>query len=341
MKTMSFEPRKIAIAVAASLLGPVAFASQINYAVDRANLRVTDDASYVHSTTIDGDKTPGSEAGYVLIDHEEGVQEPGIGAYTVPFQSDQKTPFDGCIMSSKGAPDASWEAGDSCKLPPDSGKRFKLRATKLNQPMDIVFNLTSTDDFKRYNVYGKFSNHTGHPATGYTVQVGTGIGDDFKVLPGVELMGGEEELGKFPGGLFGGSAVEGLPFFSPRPELFEATADTKSSLHTRTTDGLPKTQNGHPGVYETLFQDWLPVQNVPVAWTYDDDGKPWTDNKIVAYMPSGGATWTTYKKSWSGSQITLMKSGKPQVVTLSAYGSLDPTRPEYNDPSNRLSSQAP
>jgi len=58
-------------------------------------------------------------------------------------------------------------------------------------------------------------------------------------------------------------------------------------------------------------------------------------------MPSGGATWTTYKKSWSGSQITLMKSGKPQVVTLSAYGSLDPTRPEYNDPSNRLSSQAP
>lgn len=336
MSRILFRPSGIALAVAASLMAPAAFASEINYEVNKTNLETIlgDYEGYGPVTLIypDASKAAGKERGFIVIDEEEGVSEPGIGAYTTDFNSD-KTDFQGCIMSSKGEPDDTWVNTDSCKLPPDSGKRFKLRATELNAPMDIVFDLTKTGETNLYNVYGKFSNYTRKPATGFTVQVGTGIGDNFKELPGVELAGGEEDdLGKFPGGLFGGSAVEGLPFFSPRPELFSVTPVSAATLHTRTTDGLPTGEGGGDGFVKREFGSWLSVENVPEAWTYDEDGLPWTDNAIVAVKLKG--EWKTYKKDWgSNTYYTLKKGGDTLDVNLDKYPAMDLTDPAYLDPS--------
>lgn len=337
MSRILFRPSGIALAVAASLLTPSAFASEINYEVNKTNLEtILDDFDGYGPVTLiypDASKDAGSERGFIVIDEEEDVIEPGIGAYQKTFKSDN-VDFQGCIMSAKSKEgQLNEETGkyESCDLGPDSGKRFKLRATELNAPMDIVFDLKETGLTNLYNVYGKFSNYTGHDAKGFSVQVGTGIGDDFKELPGVELEGGEDELGKFPGGLFGGSAVEGLPFFSPKPELFEATDASLATLHTRTTDGLPTGEGGGDGFVKREFGSWLSVENVPAAWTYDEDGKPWTDNAIVAVELDG--QWKTYAKSWTADKYTLKKGSTTLTIDRGDYPVVDLTDPAYLDPS--------
>lgn len=339
MKAKSFEPRRIALAVAASLLTPMAFASTIDYQVNGSNLEDVDDhvvagleaftggpATVVYP---DANREPGSDRGFVVVDLEEDVETPGIAAYQKRFKSDQ-VQYDGCIMSAKGA-----AAAESCDLGPDSGKRFKLRITELNKPIDLAFDLTNTLDMNLYRVYGKFSNYTGKPATGFTVQVGTGLGKDFKELVGAELYTkpdrkGFTELAKFPGGLFGGSSVEGLPFLSNKSASFEPTAATLSSPHTRTTKAMPD-------VYQDVFpnQPWLSsVEHVPQAWTYDEDGKPWTDNAIVAYSPDQGITWHTYKKRWAGTEMHLTGQGGGGEVTIDLAEFVnDPTQDRFNDPS--------
>lgn len=339
MSRILFRPSGIALAVAASLLTPGAFASEINYKINDSNLEVVDpnpdEESGLTWIYPDANKTPGTERGYILIDRSEGddkkLDAPGMGAYTVDYFADQKTEFQGCIMSSKGEPDGTWTNQDSCKLGPDSGKRFKLRATKLDQPMDIVFDLKETGFTNLYNVFGKFSNYTGQDAKGFSVQVGTGIGDAFKELPGVELAGGEDELGKFPGGLFGGSAVEGLPFFSPNPEHFKATDASLATEHTRTVTGLPSGQGGGDGIVKTLFGSWLSVEDVPEAWTYDEDGLPWTDNVLAAVDLDG--EWTTYRKTWTKDEYVLRKEGVSHTFSLDDYTSAVNLRdPDYLDP---------
>jgi hypothetical protein len=215
---------------------------------------------------------------------------PGIGAYTEDF-STGGTDYKGCIMSSKGPDAIADPLISTCGGDPDSGKRFKLKSVVLNQPMDIAFNLTNTGDTNLYNIYGKFTNDTGQNATGFTVQIGTGIGANFRELPNVTIVGGTTQLGKYPGGLFGGSPAEGLPFFDVESARFSATDATTSSVHTRTTDVMP-------AQYTDLFPaGWLPLSGVPDAWFWDNDGMPWTDDKLLAYT-TDGTNWFTFEKKW-------------------------------------------
>jgi hypothetical protein len=102
----------------------------------------------------------------------------------------------------------------------------------------------------------------------------------------LELLNGSGFVGKFPGGLFGGSPAEGLPFFSTAAAEFGFT----QSGDQLTTTGMPKP-------YSDLFGAWQTQALVPIAWFLDIDGRAWTDDKIVAYQ--SGNDWFTYLKKWS------------------------------------------
>jgi hypothetical protein len=190
-------------------------------------------------------------------------------------------------------------SADKCRATPDSGKRFKLRGAKLNAPIDIVFTVATVNQevpFLLYNVYGKLTNETGVPATGFKVQIGKGIGAGFvESAPGdgLALKPIADYVGKFPGGLFGGSPAEGLPFFSKESAFFGWT---------QTGDTL--TTTGVPTPYADLFGDWQTQANVPVAWFLDIDGRPWTDDKLLAWQQDG--RWYTYTKSWTVTNIAVI-----------------------------------
>jgi hypothetical protein len=304
-KTISFKPKKIAVAVAATLLTTVAVASVIQYAVNEDNMTRDGDVTYVFA---DATKTA-PHNGYLVVDDKEGIVAPGVGVYTVDFSSGGSD-YQGCIMSSKGEPPVA-DGVTTCAGDPDSGKRFKLRATRLGEPMDIVFNITNTGDTKLYNVYGKLTNDASVDATGFTAQIGTGIGANFRELPGVTFVGGTTQLGKYPGGLFGGSPAEGLPFFNVNSARFTGTA---TSTHTLATNGMP-TQ------YSTPFGDWLPLSGVPQAWFYDADGRPWTDDKLVAWEKTPGV-WATMAKSWPAvPEVTINGT----LVNLGKYAEFSKT----------------
>jgi hypothetical protein len=303
LKKELFKPKKIAVAVAATLLTSVAVASVIQYAIDESNLTrdVPNAVTYVFA-----DATKADQRGYLVVDDKEGIVMPGIGVYTENFKSGAD--YNGCIMSSKGEPPVAVGV-TTCAGDPDSGKRFKLKSEHLNKPMDIAFNLTNTGDTNLYNIYGKFTNDTGVPATGFTVQIGTGIGANFRELPNVTIVGGTTQLGKYPGGLFGGSPAEGLPFFDVESARFSATATTATSAHTRTTAGMP-------AQYTDLFADgWLPLSGVPQAWFFDADGAPWTDDKLVAWEKTPGV-WATMAKSWPADPVVNING---ELVNLDNY----------------------
>jgi hypothetical protein len=294
-KKVFFKPKKVAVAVAASLF--------VSVAATAAIVELVKDNVFVDAFGTFGDKgavtyiypVPVSAYsadfnGFLVIDADEDVVPPGIAAYLDGYTSGDTT-FNGCIMASKEVP----ITGEfrPCGLGPDSGKRFKLRTSKVNQPIDIVFKISAganqVEDVLHYNVFGKLTNDSGVSATGYKIEIGTGVGAAFvasTTVDGLELLNGSGFVGKFPGGLFGGSPAEGLPFFSTAAAEFGFT----QSGDVLTTTGMPKP-------YSDLFGAWQTQALVPVAWFLDIDGRAWTDDKIVAYQ--SGNDWFTYLKKWS------------------------------------------
>jgi MYXO-CTERM domain-containing protein len=250
---------------------------------------------------------------------------PGVGAYTESFSSGGVS-YQGCIMSSKGEPPVA-EGVTTCAGDPDSGKRFKLRAVRMNAPMDIVFN-AADGGTRLYNVYGKLTNETGRSATGFRVEIGTGIGDDFVPSTGTDglsllpLENQPDQLGKYPGGLFGGSPAEGLPFFDTQSASF-AFSQSDDSLAT----------SGMPTPYAQKFGNWLDGGAVQQAWFFDNDGRPWTDDKLLALRD--GLGWYTYAKNWTDTTIEIDGyvadlTTLPSDPTSTPFPDLDALRAELN-----------
>lgn len=324
--------RSMALATAALFTSISAFGAAVYgiVGVDESNLRrfgATDEENYVFPTTATGSLTPADANGYLVIDAEEGVVAPGVAAYEERYKSGG-TQFDGCVMASKEDPSKG-----TCDLGPDSGKRFKLRATKLNEPIDIVLDVSTAGQTKTmlYNVFGKLTNETGKPATGFRVQLGKGIGADFvkstatdgvSLKPTRESKGGTEDLlGKFPGGLFGGSQVEGLPFLTTKPANFNDV----------TQDGDTLIANSIPSQYADLFGKWLSKESVPVAWAFDIDGRPWTDDKLLAWKE--GDKWYTFERTWTKTIEQMLAAfdggGTVNLATIPPH--LNPVVTEFAD----------
>ena len=264
-----FKSRLLTLALGTSLLAATPLQAAVIDNLDEDNLSQVDATAVIYQ-----DDAQTISNGYVLADPEEGSVYPGIAVYD-----------DGgtlCIMAAKE--DTS---GGTCTLGPDSGKRSKMRATAANKPMDLVFNVTDSSAANSYRVFGKLTNQTGVDLRGYQVQVGFGLGEAFTPSTtgdGLSLAynhftdEGAGEIGKYPGGLFGGSPAEGLPFFS---------ADAAGYIDRNSMNEDMHLASGVPANYSELFGDWLTAEDVPTAWFYDFDGLPWTDDKILAWESDG------------------------------------------------------
>ncbi|WP_373054214.1 choice-of-anchor F family protein [Thioalkalivibrio sp.] len=217
---------------------------------------------------------------------------PGIEVYQEAFDSGSTT-FAGCVMAALDE-----AAGDNCDAPPDSSKRIKLNATAATSAsatsiplaslptadgIDLVFNTANIDTTENlYRWFGKLGNQTGGRLTGFRLDIGTGVGDSFTYLSIGDGLGVAEisgPFGNFPGGLFGGSKTSDTPFFSDQDADFIPTASDEDSIVASTV----------PATYAATFGNWLPLKWVPLAWFFDDDGNPATDDIIQAWFD--GEKW--------------------------------------------------
>jgi hypothetical protein len=327
--TKKGECKKLAVAVMAALATSAAVAQEpliplIKDAVNTSNLRMDlgsndpdDLRTYIYSTT----STAGADYnGYLLIDVDEGGWPPGLRSYTVPFKA-KGTILNGCIM---GALRPEVPLTETCKADPGEGKRYKLYALKQNVQFDLVWDLnpdtndvggedsgkgssqTDTSGILKYKIFGKLVNGSQAGATSFAIRLGTGLGKDFKLSAATDWMklgppADDEKLGKFPGGMFGGSVAEGLPFFSTERASFEVIQDDPDVLRS----------GPMPEAYTSLFGPyWLRLADVPEAWWYETDGKPWTKSEIQAwydkYDDGFADGWYTMTKSWTSTDRNLI-----------------------------------
>lgn len=233
---------------------------------------------------------------------------PGIEVYPEVFRTGG-TDFAGCIMAKLDLvvnPDPL--KTPNCEAPQDSSKRIKLNSTAVG-PVDFVFDVADNATDTIYRWYGKLGNQTPGRLTGFKVEVGTGLGAAFvpsTAIDGLGLSVVSSPFGNFPGGLFGGSPVNPVPFFTADGADFIPTGTTEDSVEATTV----------PTQYSSTFGNWLPLQWVPLAWFYDDDGKPATDDLIRAWFD--GTQWVDGSgkliaradlKTWETTPVTVTDDG--------------------------------
>ena len=300
-------PRLLTAAITLALGAPVATSQAALLDIVESNFEILDAEAITNIYPVS--PTAGDPNGYLVIDAKEDVVRPGIDIYQEGYRSGETT-FNGCIMAKKDPLLVGPDDAGTCKGEVDTGKRFKLRNYGINKHMDIQFTVSTVNQVDPdtaepltllYNVYGKLTNDGGTPATGFEIRLGTGIGDNF--VPSDDTDGislktyqtlddAQVWVGKYPGGLFGGSPAEGLPFFS-----------TESAYYLSEQEGDLLATTAVPSQYYDVFGLWQTLANVPGAWLYDDDGRPWTDGKLQAYDEKG--TWYTFKKVWATDSIAL------------------------------------
>jgi hypothetical protein len=281
MHPLLFRPRSIAASFAAAVFAGVSADAATVDDVNRDNLEILQGEGV---TLIFEDAGGQTSNGYLVFD-EAGV--PGVTVYQEEFSTGSlgaRLTFDGCIMAKTELEDPENPA-PNCRAEHDSGKRFKLNATQV-APLDLVFDVADDDTDKLYRVFGKISNKTAGRFSGFRVDLGFGIGDDFQPSLDTDQLALVEAsvLGRFPGGLFGGSASEGDPFFTVDAAVLWSD-EAVSGEDLLATYGMP-TQ------YADIFGDWLPNQWVPTGWFYDFDGNPATDDELLAWFD--GTAWLTY-----------------------------------------------
>src|SRR5690606_16271228 len=119
---------------------------------------------------VDGD-------GFILIDEDENVVEPGIKAVTGTPNNDDFTSPNGfsprtvvnCLMANNDA---------TCDSESGSGKRVKNYLTGFGA-FDTVYNIAPSGGVTEYFNFGKLTNETPARMTGFKIVVGTGSGDNF------------------------------------------------------------------------------------------------------------------------------------------------------------------
>lgn len=319
-------------------LSPAAFAATVD-SVNEDNLSVPP----VEGQTVVYTDTEGTASfGWLDPVNDSGVVGLGIEVYNEPFTAQNTYNFAGCIMAK---PDRQLLDPNNvnCQAPPDSGKRFKLKTTETNGPIDLVFNASPGDTGKLYRVIGKLSNLTdsantvGGDLNAFRFEIGFGIGEAFTastendglsfgfIDASNKLTIGN--LGKFPGGLFGGSKVEGLPFFSTSiAEFIESGATLVNEDKTETNGTVPTP-------YADLFGDWRTKSVVPNGWFIDHDGNPANDSILLAWDNGTADTveksgWQTFKKVFDPA-VTVDDDGDTGTPEISA-AEWDPNSVSFN-----------
>jgi len=312
-----FIRKPLAAAVMCSAIGlsPAVFGATIpgefgsNVGVNTDNLDPVELQTFIYQdadpdTTVPDDWPTDTSVtnGWLERTTDFGSEGLGIAVYNESFSA-SSTNFAGCIMAQTelGPPipdsEVPQEVAPNCLAESDSGKRFKLKATTattldVDAPIDIVFNAIPDAESKTYRVIGKLSNLTPELLGGFRIQLGFGLGDQFipsSAEDGLSLGDSVGPLGRYPGGLFGGSPAEGLPFFSTDGAFF-VKDDTNSDEDKVQTLEMP-----YP--YYEIFGSWLQLDSVPQGWFYDHDGNPSNDPILLAYDDNGELL--TYEKTYT------------------------------------------
>ncbi|RDD63712.1 choice-of-anchor F family protein [Ferruginivarius sediminum] len=244
--------------------------------------------------------------GFLLVDLDEGVSEPGLKIVTEDPNNDDFTTANqfspqgvqNCVMSSV--------ADDLvCDAPRGSGKRVKTNLTG-KAPLDLVFNVGDSGGTTEYFNFQKLTNQTGARLVGFQVQLGTGTGgnftpaedgalagklsfDDLVMLtsaqatswPGTTSATGQDPLQRafFPGGLFGTGGADAPSGFFTDPQRAGFIFEQLSSDTLKAEDIF--------GAYATLFGNaQLSRNQVPDGLFFDDDGDPTTE-AVLQFWKSG------------------------------------------------------
>lgn len=186
--------------------------------------------------------------------------------------------LDGCIMTSN--------PGTTCTGEFQSGKRFKEVVTDTG-PVDLVFDVDDTTDVTIYQVFSKLINNTGGDLTGFTIELGYGVGDEFIAATGSDGLSFSTEFRAPPAG--SGSSSSQNPF-----GLFGDAASNEHFLIDGFFDGARTgfeidqglttlTSTDVYGAYADMFGDWMTKSDVPEGLFWDFDNDDSTDALLMAW----------------------------------------------------------
>ena len=237
------------------------------------------------------------------------------------------TPDDGWLDSATPNPTV-------CDSPFQTHKRFKVDALpstvdgSANEGIDLVFNVEDEDagaTSRRYMVLQKLNNYTDSRLSGFKIEVGFGVGNDFVAgdaggnlklsigigenddpdTPEVETdnIWDAEDLAPFSAGLFGKADEGDDPkhphdgFFSNQRAYFPVEMPNDYTI--QSGEAVPPATSSLTTNYTDVFGDWLPSIWEPTAIFWDDTPEdPLDDEIVVAFWgenPSnvGEYTWLT------------------------------------------------
>lgn len=273
-----------------------------------------------HTYYADVDNGAGVDVGRVLAKDWPVGEPPGVKVINDDLSVKNDKPQN-CIMSTSYL-DANFLDTDTpepviCSSGYQTHKRFKvamLPAILDNNSVDLVFNVESEDGERDYQVFQKINNWTGRRLTGFTIEVGFGVGADFSAAAGEaaenlklsvpDHLWDQNQLANFSAGLFGPLDSHGqIGFYDEKTRagfyIDEYGSDSGNLGTTRlhATRSLGSNYEELPRGVEALnqFGKWLPNNALPYGIFEDDDGNIDTDNVLVAWYghnpATGGLGW--------------------------------------------------
>jgi hypothetical protein len=305
-----------ALAVAAAGLAAPAMAGEITgWNLNNVVVSISNDpvpgagASLVYDRRVTGGTAGARTNGRITFEPPESVS-PGL---QVLNDSPNLNP-------GRNIPDCIAATGvGSCEAAFQSGKRFKMDATDVG-PIDLVFDTQTTIGANSYQVFQKLLNDTPALLSGFTVQLGTGIGDAFVRStagdglgfdPSVEL--GPNDLpafSQFAFGLFGDASE------NPNFSLDGFFASQRAGFDLAFSEDQ-LTSGALSPVYAGLFGPaMLNGDAVPLGYFWDNDGNPDTDAILMAWQKPDG-TWEQ-RRGIADLALGLVESITPITVTEDA-----------------------
>ena len=232
-----------------------------------------------------------------------------------------------CIIGTSYLADHYLDSADPqqvlCSGPFQSHKRYKLAMLPTGfDGIDLVFNVEAEGGSRTYQVFQKINNWTDGRLEGFTVQVGTGVGANFKTASDAgialadlnisvptEIWEADKAVAVFSAGLFGplDKHTGNVGFFDPDIRagfLINEHFDGAPLTDTLTADTtLGSDYNEVPAGAANQFGPWIADNMLPYGVFFDDDGNPETDAALLAWY-GWNPNLSTPALGWMGGSDT-------------------------------------
>ncbi|MEN8179515.1 MAG: choice-of-anchor F family protein [Pseudomonadota bacterium] len=237
-----------------------------------------------------------------------------------------------CIMATSYLADHFLDSDDPqqdiCSSAFQTHKRYKLAMLPTSvdgqgsEGIDLVFNVEPEAGSRDYQIFQKINNWTDGRLEGFSIQVGFGIGTNFKTVTqaGVDLADMNisvpseiwelDQLAVFSVGLFGADPQRDvIGYFDPDTragfvinEYSVGPQPLTDTLTATETLGSDYAEVPPGAAVANQFGPWLPNNMLPTGIFWDDDGNPETDAQLMAWF---GYNPVLDEHGWmSGSQGT-------------------------------------